>query len=182
MENGNVLMKCSNIANIKRVKHTLHLIKDNTFILKVKGKYMIRFGGKLRRISVKVKGLYTETKDSMYFYVSPKNIKCDITPGKEDPRMYPQLPSNRYPSYMPKDVKRKIEDYDYYEKHIKSKITWDSREGHYDSELQVCDFQRIAIINQMLDFFECKKYSFKKIGQDSLRIVKKFVVTRPIQK
>ena len=31
----------------------------------------------------------------------------------------------------------------------------------------------------MLDFFECKIYSFEKISQNSLRLGKKFVITRP---
>ena len=153
--------------------------KDNTFVLKIKGRNMIRAGGKHRRLSVKVKGLYTEKKDSMYFYVNQKDIKCYITPGKEDPVMSPQQPGNHYPPYMTNKMKRKIENYDYYQKHIRPRITWDSREGHYDSELRICNFQRIAVINQMLDFFECKRYSFEKISQDSLRLGKKFVITRP---
>ena len=164
----------------KAGKANITFNKDNTFVLKVKGRNMrIGLAGKHRRLSVKVKGYYTEKKDSMYFYVNPKNIKCNITSGKEDPVMSPQLSSNYYPPYVTNEMKRKIEDYDYYEKNIKSRITWDSREDRYDSELRICEIQRIAVINQMLDFFECKRYSFTKISQDSLRIGKKFVITRP---
>lgn len=154
--------------------------KDNTFILKVKGENMrIGLQSRLKSMNAKVKGLYTEKKDSIYFYVIPKDIKCNIIPGKEAPMMSPELPNYRYPHYVLNEVKRKYENYDYYEKNIKTRATWDFREVYYNSEISICDFQRIAIINQMLDFFECKRYSFKKISQDSLRLGKKFVITRP---
>ena len=163
----------------KTGKAHITLKKDNTFVLKIKGRNMIRAGGKHRRLSVKVKGLYTEKKDSMYFYVNQKDIKCNITPGKEDPVMSAERPSYYYPPYVTNEMKRKYEDYEYYEKNIKPRTTWDDREVYYNSELRLCEYQRIAIINQMLDFFECKRYSFKKISQDSLRLGKKFVITRP---
>ena len=154
--------------------------KDNTFVLKVKGRNMrIGLAGRQRRMNVKVKGFYTEKKDSMYFYVNQKDIKCNITPGKEDPVMSPERPSYYYPPYVTNEMKRKYEDYEYYEKNIKPRTTWDGREVYYNSELRLCEYQRIAIINQMLDFFECKRYSFEKISQDSLRLGKKFVITRP---
>lgn len=154
--------------------------KDNTFVLKVKGRNMrMGLAGRQRRMNVKVKGFYTEKKDSMYFYVNQKDIKCNITPGKEDPVMSPERPGYYYPPYVTNEMKRKYEDYEYYEEKIKPRTTWDGREVYYNSELRICDFQRIAIINQMLDFFECKRYSFEKISQDSLRLGKKFVITRP---
>ena len=151
--------------------------KNNTFTLKVKGRNM-RVGGKRRRMSVKVKGFYTAKKDSMYFYVNLKNIKCHVTSGEEDPVMSPQLSDNHYPAYVTNSEKRKYEDYEHYEKNIKPRTTWDGREVRYNSGLRVSEFQRVAIINQMLDFFECKRYSFKEINQDSLRIGKEFIVTR----
>ena len=64
----------------KTGKAHITLKKDNTFVLKIKGRNMIRAGGKHRRLSVKVKGLYTEKKDSMYFYENQKDKKCNITP------------------------------------------------------------------------------------------------------
>ena len=48
----------------------------------------------------------------------------------------------------------------------------------YDSEQRVCEFPKIVVTNQMLDFFELKRYSFKEISQDSLRLGKKFIITR----
>ena len=141
-------------------KGELMFKKNNTFILKLKGRHM-RVGGmggiagKRQRMNVKVKGLYTAKNDSIYFYVNPDDIKCHVVGGREDPAMSPNYdPSNQ-------------------------RTTWNGSEVRYDSELRICEFQRISIINQMLDFFECKRYSFTKISQDSLCIGKKFVITRP---
>ncbi len=154
--------------------------KNNTFVLKVKGRNMM--GNKFwphRSMSVKAKGLYTAKNDSIYFYIRQEDINCHVTANKENPIMSPER-ENRYNSvHLPAIVHRKEDNYEYYEKNIKPRTTWDGREVHYDSELRICDFQRIAVINQMLDFFECKRYSFEKISQDSLRLGKKFVITRP---
>lgn len=153
---------------------------NNTFVLKVKGRSMM--GSKFwphRGMSIKAKGLYTAKNDSIYFYIRQEDIKCHVTAGKEDPAMSPKHNNRFNPVYSPAIVHRKEDNYDYYEKNIKSRTTWDGREVYYDSEVRMCDFQRIAMINQMLDFFELKKYSFKRISQDSLRLGKKFVITRP---
>ncbi len=150
--------------------------KDNIFILKVKGRDMM--GHKFwphRRFDVKVKGFYMEKNDSMYFYVEPQNIKCHVIGGKEDPVMSPERDNYRNPTRFPTIAKRKIDDYDYYQE---QNWLWDGRQVMYDSEQRVCEFQRIAMINQMLDFFELKRYSFKEISQDSLRLGKKFIITR----
>lgn len=150
--------------------------KDNIFILKVKGRDMM--GHKFwphRRFDVKVKGFYMEKNDSMYFYVEPQNIKCHVLGGKEDPVMSPERDNYRNPTRFPAIARRKIDDYEYYQE---QNWLWDGRQVMYDSELRVCEFQRIAMINQMLDFFELKRYSFKEISQDSLRLGKKFIITR----
>jgi len=153
--------------------------KDNIFILKIKGRRTRQKGTTAPRpMSVKVKGFYMVKNDSMYFYVTPKHIKCNVTAGKEDPALSPAQLDRQYPSHWSTSMKRKYEDYDFYTENIRSEFTWDSRELFYDSELLQCEFKRIAVINQMLDFFQLKRYSFKEISQDSLRLGKKFIITR----
>lgn len=134
--------------------------KDNIFILKIKGRRTRQKGTTAPRpMSVKVKGFYMVKNDSMYFYVTPKHIKCSVSAGEEDPALSPT-------------------QFDFYKKYIRSETTWDSRELFYDSELLQCEFKRISVINQMLDFFQLKRYSFKELSQDSLRLGKEFIITR----
>ena len=137
-------------------KGKLSFNENNTFALELYGRNML--GHKFwphRRMDLNVKGLYTAKNDSIYFYVNPDDIKCHVVGGREDPAMSPNYDSSN------------------------QRTTWNGSEVRYDSELRICEFQRISIINQMLDFFECKRYSFTKISQDSLCIGKKFVITRP---